>query len=121
MVKTKKTELLFLALFIKLLRTGGRAAVVVPDGVLFGSSKAHKDIRRALVEEHKLEAIIKLPSAGQMEFIDMLIDFLSETGIIDPRIFYESPFTDLDDQALPGLPHGAGQGNRHHRPATQHG
>jgi type I restriction enzyme M protein len=44
-VKTKKTELLFLALFLRLLRTGGRAAVIVPDGVLFGSSKAHKDLR----------------------------------------------------------------------------
>ncbi len=61
-VKTKKTELLFIALFLRLLRTGGRAAVIVPDGVLFGSSKAHKDIRRMLVEDHKLEAIVKLPS-----------------------------------------------------------
>ena len=62
MVKTKKTELLFMALFLRLLRVGGRAAVVVPDGVLFGSSKAHKDIRRMLVEDHKLDAIIKMPS-----------------------------------------------------------
>lgn len=61
-VKTKKTELLFMALFLRLMRTGGRAAVVVPDGVLFGSSKAHKDIRKMLVEDHQLEAIIKLPS-----------------------------------------------------------
>ncbi|QDZ15446.1 HsdM family class I SAM-dependent methyltransferase [Humibacter ginsenosidimutans] len=61
-VKTKKTELLFLALFIKLLKPGGRAAVIVPDGVLFGSSKAHKDLRRILVEEQKLDAVIKLPS-----------------------------------------------------------
>jgi type I restriction enzyme M protein len=61
-VKTKKTELLFLALFLKLLKTGGRAAVIVPEGVLFGSSKAHKDLRRALVEEHKLDAVVKLPS-----------------------------------------------------------
>ncbi len=61
-VKTKKTELLFVALFLRLLKTGGRAAVIVPDGVLFGSSKAHKDIRRMLVEEHQLEAVIKLPS-----------------------------------------------------------
>jgi type I restriction enzyme M protein len=44
------------------LRTGGRAAVIVPDGVLFGSSKAHKDLRRLLVEENKLDAVIKLPS-----------------------------------------------------------
>jgi type I restriction enzyme M protein len=61
-VKTKKTELLFLALFLRLLKIGGRAAVIVPDGVLFGSSKAHKDIRRLLVEENKLDAVIKLPS-----------------------------------------------------------
>ena len=61
-VKTKKTELLFLALFLRLLKVGGRAAVIVPDGVLFGSSKAHKALRRILVEDHKLEAVIKLPS-----------------------------------------------------------
>jgi type I restriction enzyme M protein len=61
-VKTKKTELLFLALFLRLLRTGGRAAVIVPDGVLFGSSTAHKALRRMLVEEHKLDGIISLPS-----------------------------------------------------------
>ncbi|HVJ44533.1 MAG TPA: class I SAM-dependent DNA methyltransferase [Dongiaceae bacterium] len=61
-VKTKKTELLFLALFLRLLKVGGRAAVIVPDGVLFGSSKAHKDLRRILVEEQKLDAVIKLPS-----------------------------------------------------------
>jgi type I restriction enzyme M protein len=61
-VKTKKTELLFLALFLRLLTTGGRAAVIVPDGVLFGSSKAHKTIRQKLVDEHKLDAVISLPS-----------------------------------------------------------
>jgi type I restriction enzyme M protein len=61
-VKTKKTELLFVALFLKLLKPGGRAAVIVPDGVLFGSSKAHKDLRRMLVEDHKLDGIVKLPS-----------------------------------------------------------
>jgi len=61
-VKTKKTELLFVALFLKLLKPGGRAAVIVPDGVLFGSSKAHKDLRRMLVEDQKLDGIVKLPS-----------------------------------------------------------
>lgn len=61
-VKTKKTELLFLALFIKLLQRGGRAAVIVPDGVLFGSTKAHKTLRKNLVERQKLEAVVKLPS-----------------------------------------------------------
>ena len=61
-LKTKKTELLFMALFLRLLQTGGRAAVIVPDGVLFGSSKAHKALRRMLVEEQKLDAIISMPS-----------------------------------------------------------
>jgi type I restriction enzyme M protein len=60
-VKTKKTELLFLALFLRLLKPGGRAAVIVPDGVLFGSSNAHKSLRRMLVEEQKLDAVISLP------------------------------------------------------------
>jgi len=61
-VKTKKTELLFNALFLRALKTGGRAAVVVPDGVLFGSSKAHKEIRRILVEDQQLNAVISMPS-----------------------------------------------------------
>ncbi|CAB3714263.1 type I restriction-modification system subunit M [Achromobacter kerstersii] len=61
-VKTKKTELLFLALFLRLLKPGGRAAVIVPDGVLFGSSKAHKTLRKMLVEEQKLDAIVSMPS-----------------------------------------------------------
>src|SRR5579859_7252853 len=60
-VKTKKTELLFLALFLRLLKPGGRAAVIVPDGVLFGSSNAHKTLRQLLVEEQKLDAVISLP------------------------------------------------------------
>ncbi len=60
-VKTKKTELLFVALFLKLLKPGGRAAVIVPDGVLFGSSMAHKDLRRMLVEDQKLDGVVKLP------------------------------------------------------------
>jgi type I restriction enzyme M protein len=60
-VKTKKTELLFLALFLRLLKPGGRAAAIVPDGVLFGSTKAHKELRRLLVEENKLDAVVKLP------------------------------------------------------------
>ena len=61
-VKTKKTELLFLALFLRLLKSGGRAAVIVPDGVLFGSSKAHKELRRTLVEDQKLDGIVSMPS-----------------------------------------------------------
>lgn len=61
-VRTKKTELLFLALFLRLLKPGGRAAVIVPDGVLFGSSKAHKELRRLIVEDQKLDAVISLPA-----------------------------------------------------------
>ena len=60
--KTKKTELLFLALFLAQLKAGGRCAVIVPDGVLFGSSKAHKQIREQLVDGHKLDAVIDMPS-----------------------------------------------------------
>src|SRR5258706_11077866 len=61
-VKTKKTELLFMALFLKLLKPGGRAAVIVPDGVMFGSSTAHKEIRRMLGEDHRPARVVKLPS-----------------------------------------------------------
>lgn len=60
--KTKKTELLFLALFVRMLKTGGRCACIVPDGVLFGSSKAHKAIREEIVEHQRLEAVISMPS-----------------------------------------------------------
>ncbi|MCY9509330.1 type I restriction-modification system subunit M [Paenibacillus larvae] len=60
--KTKKTELLFLALILRSLKLGGRSATIVPDGVLFGSSKAHKEIRKELVDNHKLEAVISMPS-----------------------------------------------------------
>ncbi len=60
--KTKKTELLFLALMLRMLKVGGRCAVIVPDGVLFGSSKAHKDIRQEIVDNHRLEAVISMPS-----------------------------------------------------------
>ena len=60
--KTKKTELLFLALFLRMLKVGGRGAVIVPDGVLFGSSTAHKAIRKELVDGNRLEAVISMPS-----------------------------------------------------------
>ena len=59
---TKKTELLFLALFLRMLKKGGRCACIVPDGVLFGSSSAHKAIRTELVERHQLQAVISMPS-----------------------------------------------------------
>ncbi len=59
---TKKTELLFLALFLRMLKKGGQCACIVPDGVLFGSSKAHQAIRKELVENHQLRAVISMPS-----------------------------------------------------------
>ena len=59
---TKKTELLFVALFIRMLRKGGRCACIVPDGVLFGTTKAHKALRKELVENHHLQAVISMPS-----------------------------------------------------------
>ena len=61
-VKTKKTELLFVALILRMLKKGGRSATIVPDGVLFGSSKAHVALRKLLIEENQLEAVISLPS-----------------------------------------------------------
>ena len=60
--KTKKTELLFLALMLRMLRTGGRCAVIVPDGVLFGSSTAHKAIRKEIIENNRSQAVISMPS-----------------------------------------------------------
>lgn len=60
--KTKKTELLFITLFLRMLKVGGRCACIVPDGVLFGSSKAHKAIRKEIVENNRLEAVISMPS-----------------------------------------------------------
>lgn len=60
--RVKKTEILFLHLFLRLLENGGRAAVIVPDGILFGSSKAHVEIRRTLIEQNRLDAVISMPS-----------------------------------------------------------
>lgn len=60
--KTKKTELLFLALFLRMLKIGGRCASIVPDGVLFGASNAHKQIRKEIIDKHRLEAVISMPS-----------------------------------------------------------
>lgn len=81
-VKTKKTELLFLALFLRLLTTGGRAAVIVPDGVLFSSSKAHQSLRKSLVEDHKLDAVVKLPSGVFKPYagVSTAILFFTKTG-----------------------------------------
>ncbi len=112
LVKTKKTELLFVALFLRLLRVGGRAAVVVPDGVLFGSSKAHKDIRRMLVEDHKLDAVIKLPSGVFRPYagVSCAIVIFTRTGVggTDGVWFYDMTADgfSLDDKRTPLLDDG---------------
>ncbi|MGN6209453.1 type I restriction-modification system subunit M [Asticcacaulis sp.] len=109
-VKTKKTELLFLALFLRLLKTGGRAAVIVPDGVLFGSSKAHQTIRRMLVEDHKLDAVVKLPSGVFRPYagVSTAILIFTRTGVggTDSVWFYDvqADGLSLDDKRSPLLP-----------------
>lgn len=109
-VKTKKTELLFLALFIRLLRPGGRAAVIVPDGVLFGSSKAHKELRRILIEDQKLDAVISLPSGVFRPYAGVSTAILSFTktnsGGTDHVWFYDvdADGWSLDDKRTPLLP-----------------
>jgi type I restriction enzyme M protein len=109
-VKTKKTELLFLALFLRLLKPGGRAAVIVPDGVLFGSSKAHKSLRQTLVEGHKLDAVVSLPSGVFKPYagVSTAILFFTKTnsGGTDHVWFYdmEADGWSLDDKRQPLLP-----------------
>ncbi len=106
-VKTKKTELLFLALFLKLLKPGGRAAVIVPDGVLFGSSNAHKSLRRNLVEDQKLDAVVKLPSGVFRPYagVSTAILFFTKTdsGGTDEVWFYDvrADGFSLDDKRNP--------------------
>jgi type I restriction enzyme M protein len=108
-VKTKKTELLFLALFLRLLKPGGRAAVIVPDGVMFGSSKAHKELRKILVEDHKLDAVVKLPSGVFKPYagVSTAILFFTKTdsGGTDNVWFYDvqSDGYSLDDKRNPLL------------------
>jgi type I restriction enzyme M protein len=109
-VKTKKTELLFIALFLRLLKTGGRAAVIVPDGVVFGSSNAHKELRRMLVEDHKLEAVIKLPAGVFRPYagVSTAILVFTKTGVggTDHVWFYDvqADGYSLDDKRNPLLP-----------------
>lgn len=108
-VKTKKTELLFVALFMRLLKPGGRAAVIVPDGVLFGSSKAHKELRRMLVEEQKLDAVISLPGGVFKPYAGVSTAILlftkTNSGGTDNVWFYDMKADgwSLDDKRSPLL------------------
>ena len=109
LVKTKKTELLFLTLFLRLLKPGGRAAVIVPDGVLFGSSKAHKELRRMIVEEQKLDAVISLPSGCFKPYAGVSTALLmftkTNSGGTDHVWFYDMQADgwSLDDKRQPLL------------------
>jgi type I restriction enzyme M protein len=108
-VKTKKTELLFLALFLRLLKPGGRAAVIVPDGALFGSSNAHRELRRILVEDQKLEAVVSLPGGTFKPYagVSTAIVLFTKTnsGGTDFVWFYdvEADGWSLDDKRTPLL------------------
>ncbi|MDY2881926.1 MAG: class I SAM-dependent DNA methyltransferase, partial [Romboutsia timonensis] len=105
--KTKKTELLFLALFLRILKTGGRCACIVPDGVLFGSTKGHKDIRKEIVENNKLEAIISMPSGVFKPYAGVstgiMIFTKTGTGGTDKVWFYDMKADgySLDDKRNP--------------------
>lgn len=106
-VKTEKTELLFVALFLKLLKPGGRAAVIVPDGVLFGSPKAHKDLRKMLVEDQKLDGVVKLPSGVFKPYAGVSTAILlftkTNSGGTDDVWFYDvhADGLSLDDKRNP--------------------
>ena len=105
--KTKKTELLFLALFLRILKTGGRCASIVPDGVLFGSTGGHKSIRKEIVENHKLEAIISMPSGVFRPYAGVstaiMIFTKTGTGGTDKVWFYDMKADgySLDDKRNP--------------------
>jgi type I restriction enzyme M protein len=105
--KTKKTELLFLTLFLRILKPYGRCACIVPDGVLFGSSKAHKDIRKEIIENHRLEAVISMPSGVFKPYAGVstaiLIFTKTEHGGTDNVWFYDMTADgfSLDDKRTP--------------------
>jgi type I restriction enzyme M protein len=105
--KTKKTELLFLAVMLRMLKVGGRAASIVPDGVLFGSSNAHKDIRKELVDNQKLVAVISMPSGVFKPYAGVstaiIIFTKTNTGGTDKVWFYnmETDGFTLDDKRSP--------------------
>lgn len=105
--KTKKTELLFLALFLRMLKIGGRCACIVPDGVLFGSSTAHKAIRKELIEDNRLEAVISMPSGVFKPYAGVSTGILVFTktghGGTDNVWFYDmtADGMSLDDKRTP--------------------
>lgn len=105
--KTKKTELLFVTLFLRMLKIGGRCACIVPDGVLFGSSKAHKSIRKEIVENNRLEAVISMPSGVFKPYAGVstaiLIFTKTEAGGTDRVWFYDmqNDGLSLDDKRSP--------------------
>ncbi|QGU00893.1 Type I restriction-modification system, DNA-methyltransferase subunit M [Candidatus Syntrophocurvum alkaliphilum] len=106
-VKTKKTELLFLALFLRMLKPGGRCAVIVPDGVLFGGSNAHKAMRKEIIESHKLDAVISMPSGIFKPYagVSTAILIFTKTGAggTDKVWFYDMKADghSLDDKRTP--------------------
>jgi len=108
-IKTKRTELLFLALFIRLLKPGGRAAAIVPDGVLFGSSYAHKTLRQILVEEQKLDGVVSLPGGVFRPYAGVSTAILlftkTNSGGTDHVWFYDvdADGWSLDDKRSPLL------------------
>lgn len=104
-VKTKKTELLFVALIMRMLKTGGRSATIVPDGVLFGSSRAHQQLRKHLVDDNQLEAVISLPGGVFKPYagVSTAILIFTKGGKTDHVWFYDveaDGFT-LDDRRQP--------------------
>lgn len=103
--KTKKTELLFLVLIERMLKKGGRAAVIVPDGVLFGSSNAHQAVRRMLLEESQLQAVVSLPSGVFKPYagVSTAVLLFTKAGRTDHVWFYkvESDGYSLDDKRTP--------------------
>jgi len=104
-VKTKKTELLFIALILRMLKVGGRSATIVPDGVLFGSSKAHVQLRQHLIENNQLEAVISLPSGVFRPYagVSTAIIVFAKGGKTENVFFYDvqsDGFT-LDDKRTP--------------------
>ncbi len=137
-VKTKKTELLFLVLMLRMLKLGGRCAVIVPDGVMFGSSKAHVALRQLLVEDNQLEAVVKLPAGAFKPYagVSTAILIFTKGGKTSDVLFYdvqadgftlddkrdkigpEDDFQDVDDVVKQWAKWNGGKGKRHFKDRT---